>query len=170
MNISLIGMSGAGKSAVGRRVAENLNLTFIDVDEVLESHNSQPLSDMLSDLGDDAFIAAESRATIRASTDVDNVLVSTGGSVVYSDAAMRHLRDFTTVVYLRVPTQTLIQRISGDMERTARIVRLAGRTVEKLIGERLPLYEKYAHITVDLDNLDLDKSARIICDRISANG
>ncbi len=170
MNVALIGMSGAGKSYLGRLVAEKLGLSFIDIDAELESQHRHTIPELLSDLGDEMFIAAESHATVRATTDTDNQLIATGGSVIYSDAAMSHLRDVSTVVYLQVPTPVLERRITKDSDRASRIVRLSGKSLGTLIAERIPLYEKYAHIVVALGELEPAQEADIICDRISANG
>lgn len=170
MNVTLIGMSGAGKSTIGRRVAETLGLTFIDIDHVLESSSGKNIPDLLSDLGDEKFIAAESDATISATSGSDNQLIATGGSVIYSDVAMRHLREISTVVYVRVSTPVLIERISKDSDRASKIVRLRGTSISQLIEERIPLYEKYAHFVVDLSESGAAQDADMICDRISANG
>jgi shikimate kinase len=74
MNVSLIGMSGAGKSYVGRQLADALDLTFVDVDAVLEKHAQKPLSEIIDELGEAAFIRVEGAAVEKA-CDGDNQLI-----------------------------------------------------------------------------------------------
>lgn len=150
MNVSLIGMSGAGKSHIGRMVAEKLGLTFVDIDAVLETHAGVELPQIINVLGEDGFSRVEAAATEKA-CDGDNQLISTGGSIIYSESAIESLRERTRMIYLRVSKQTLLKRIQGDAERQDRIIGLKQKPLEQLIDERLPLYEQYAHTVVDAE-------------------
>lgn len=162
MNISLIGMSGAGKSYAGEQAAAALELSFIDVDRVLEMHAAKSLPQIINELGEDGFSRVEGAATEKA-CEGDGVLISTGGSVVYSEGTMECLREYTRVIYLRVSRQTLVKRIIGDRYRETRIIGLKGRTLEDVIDERLPLYEKYAHVIVDAETGGIENIvARIV--------
>jgi shikimate kinase len=167
MNVSLIGMSGAGKSYIGRMVADALDLLFVDIDQALEADFGKELPAIIADIGDEGFIAAEAAATIAQTTDRDGLLISTGGSVVYSDAAMEHLRATSTVVYLSVPKETLVQRVKEDAEREERIVRRTDKTIQQLIDERAPLYARFAHVTVEIEGLEADQLVRAIIDAVS---
>ena len=150
MNIALIGMSGAGKSYIGTRVAESLGLTFVDVDRHLEGLAGKLLPQIIDEIGEDGFSRVESAATEKA-CEGDNTLISTGGSIVYSDSAMETLREFSRVIYLRVSKATLLKRILRDRERETRIIGLKQKTLEELIDERMPLYEQYAHVVIDAE-------------------
>lgn len=150
MNISLIGMSGAGKSYIGKQVAEALGLTFVDVDRQLEELAGKALPRIIEELGEDGFSRVETAATEKA-CEGDNLLISTGGSIVYSESAMETLREFTRVIYLRVSKQTLLKRITHDRDRETRIIGLKQKTLEQLIDERMPLYEEYSHAVIDAE-------------------
>lgn len=165
MNVSLIGMSGAGKSFVGQQVAEKLGLVFIDIDVVLETAARKPLPDIIRELGDDAFIRVEAAATEKM-CERDSVLISTGGSVVYSESAMECLRERSRVVYMRIATDTIIDRVSGNSDRESRIVGLKARSLPEIIAERVPLYEQYAHVIVDLDGMDIETATAHIIDAL----
>lgn len=157
MNIALIGMSGAGKSYLGKQLAERLGFDYIDLDEEMERMYAKPLPQIIADIGDEEFISAEAGAAISRTQDADRLVVSTGGSIVYAPEAMDHLRRISRVVYLKVDLQTLKARIEPDLDRTSRIVRLRGKTLEELIAERTPLYEQFAHETIDQEGLSVEQ-------------
>ncbi len=162
MNIALIGMSGAGKSYIGRLVAEQLGLTFVDIDELIEAHAGKSLSEVIMELGDEAFVRVEAAATEKA-CDGSALLISTGGSVVYSEETMEALRERSRVIYLQVSKETLIERIAGNRDREGRIVGLKNKSLSELIDERIPLYEAGAHVVVHLDDTELDEAvARVV--------
>lgn len=150
MNVSLIGMSGAGKSYIGRQAADALELAFIDIDSIVEGYAGKPLPAIIDELGDDGFVRIEAAATEKA-CDADNQLISTGGSIVYSESAIESLRERTRVIYLRVSKPTLLRRIQGDGDRENRIIGIRNKSLEEIIDERLPLYEQSAHVTIDAE-------------------
>lgn len=145
MNISLIGMSASGKTYVGKKLANALTLTLIDPDKHIEQKYSLSLQQVLEKLGDQAFLEEEVAVT-NALTQGDGLLISTGGSAVYSTALMEHLQERTRIIYLEVPFSTIKDRIDGIPRG---IVGFPERTLAEIYEERVPLYEKYADITVD---------------------
>ena len=145
MNITLIGMPGSGKSTIGERVARETGMTFIDVDKVIIEKTGMTLAEIIARDGNDGFRAVENR--INAGLDVDNAVLAPGGSVIYGEEAMAHLREISTVVYLKIDRAALEKRL-GDLK--ARGVSMApGQTFADLYNERCPLYEKYAHVVID---------------------
>ena len=170
MNITLIGMSGAGKSFIGEKVAKELNLEYVGIDELLEQKFGKPLPGIIGELRDEGFVRAESEMTQTVTASKDGLLISTGGSVIYDEGAMCHLKDVSFVVYLRVPFIVIEQRVSGVREREGRIVGLGKKTLEELFGERAPLYEKYADAIVDVHGKDVGDIISEISDTMSRNG
>lgn len=162
MNLTLIGMSGAGKSFIGERVAERLGLDFLDVDTAIEEMQGKPLFEILSALGDEEFVRSEAKAAVELIGAKDNLLISTGGSIVYSPDAMAYLRAISKVVYLRVSFPTIEKRVADSADRVSRIVGLGKKTLRELFDERAPLYEKYAHHIIDLEPLDLEQSVQAV--------
>ncbi|MBP9757269.1 MAG: shikimate kinase [Candidatus Pacebacteria bacterium] len=150
MNISLIGMSGAGKSHIGAQVADALGLTFTDVDRLLEELAGKPLPQLIEELGEDGFSRVETAATEKMCEGTD-LLISTGGSIVYSESAMETLREYSRVIYMRVSKPTLLKRIQRDRTRETRIIGLKEKSLDELIDERTPLYEQYAHTVIDAE-------------------
>ena len=146
MNITLIGMPGAGKSFVGRQLAERLGFAFVELDRLIEAACGLALPQVLEILGDEAFLRHES-AVAKANVIIPHgQVISPGGSIIYSEDAMAHLDDLTTVIYLRVPLEVIEARI-GTTPRG--IVGLRGRPLAELYAERTPRYERWSSVTVD---------------------
>ena len=147
-NIVLVGMPSCGKSTLGRLLAKELGYDFLDTDEVIIRLNGCPLRDILDEHGVDGFIRVEEAAV--CTVDVDNTVIATGGSVVYSEKAMKHLMKNGKVVYICLSFDEMERRL-GDLH--ARGVAIApGATLQDLYNERTPLYEKYADVTVEICN------------------
>lgn len=145
-NIILTGMPSCGKSTLGRILAKDLGYDFIDTDEVIIRRNGCPLRDILDAKGVDGFVQVEEEAV--CSVQAENTVIATGGSVVYSEKAMAHLKAMGKVVYLRLSFNEVERRL-GDLH--ARGVAIApGSTLQDLYDQRVPLYEKYADLTVSL--------------------
>ena len=147
-NYILIGMPSCGKSTLGRMLAKELGYEFLDTDEVIIRQNGCPLRDILDARGVDGFIDVEEAAV--CSVQATKTVIATGGSVVYSDKAMKHLKTMGKVIYLCLNFDEMERRL-GDLH--ARGVAIApGATLQDLYDERVPLYEKYADITVAIRN------------------
>ena len=161
-NIILIGMSGAGKSTLGVLLAKALGKSFTDTDLRIQQREGRLLQDIIDGNGVDAFLKAEESAVLSV-TD-ENSVIATGGSVVYSEAAMQHLRSDGTVVYLRVSFEELTERLSNITTRG--IVFKNGSDLAGVYGERLPLYEKYADITVECTGRTIEQSVCEIIEKL----
>lgn len=148
-NLILIGMPGAGKSTLGVLLAKALGRNFLDTDVAIQAAHGRSLPELIGQIGLAGFCRLE-RAYLEALT-VRRTVIATGGSAVYYESAMRHLREGGVVVYLRVPLEVLKERIS-DMEGRGVVIE-PGRTLESLYEKRSPLYERYAEMIVDLGGL-----------------
>lgn len=104
-NITLIGMPGAGKSSIGVVLAKVLGYQFIDSDLLIQKEEKRTLSKIIEDEGTEGFKAIENR--VNASIQVENTVIATGGSVVYCDEAMQHLKSEGVVVYLKISLELL---------------------------------------------------------------
>ena len=164
-NIVLIGMPGAGKSTLGVVLAKVLGYDFLDCDLLIQAEENATLQQLIDARGVDGFLDTENR--ILAGIECERTIVSTGGSAVYSDEAMRRLSDIGTIVYLRVPLEELDRRL-GDLNERGVVLRDGiGTDLTKLFQERAPLYERYADITVDVDGLTISEAVeelkRVLC-------
>ncbi len=153
-NIILIGMPGAGKSTLGVVLAKALGYDFLDSDLLIQQKTGMLLQDILDQQGAGAFNEIENR--INREIEVEKSVIATGGSAVYGAEAMAHFRELGTVVYIKLPYETIVKRIGNFEERGISIDK--GKTFEDIYRERVPLYEKYAHITVETQGLELRES------------
>ena len=143
-NIVLIGMPGAGKSTVGVILAKAAGLQFCDTDLIIQQKTGRKLQDIINYDGIEKFLKTES--DVLSLLSAENSVIATGGSAVYSEAAMENLKRTGIAVWLDVPLCEVKRRI--DNITTRGIVMHPGESLESIYAERLPLYRKYADITV----------------------
>jgi shikimate kinase len=161
-NISLIGMPGAGKSTVGIILAKNLSFGFIDTDILIQINHQKPLQQILNETGHLNLRAIEEKEVLKLN--IENHVIATGGSIVYSENAMTHLLRVSKVIFLEANYQEIKRRIHNF--NTRGIAKSKGQTFRELFEERQPLYRKYAEITVDCNNLDQEEVAMEIINNI----
>ncbi len=156
-NIVLIGMPGVGKSTVGVVLAKILNYEFVDADLIIQQRCDKTLQRLIDTLGPDGFIEVEGK--VLADLEFNRAVISTGGSAIYSHEGMEHLAQHGRVVYLRVGLAELESRFPGFDERGVVMRRQRGMSLADLYEERVPLYERYADVTVDVDGLSITEAA-----------
>jgi shikimate kinase len=162
-NIILIGMPGAGKSTLGKWLAKEIGFGFIDSDLVIQSREGRSLSEIIARDGLDGFLKIEGE--VNAQICAERCVIATGGSVVYSSAAMKHLKSIGRVVYLKLPYAEIEKRLSDLKGRGVAIKE--GYTLKMLYEERVPLYEKYADVVADLTDKDMQGGAKVVWEALS---
>ena len=162
-NIVLIGMPGVGKSTAGVVLAKVLGYEFIDADLIIQQQEGKLLREIIAEVGTDGFIEVENR--VNSQIEVERSVIATGGSVVYGKEAMQHLREIGTVVYLKVSYDILEKRLHDIKGRG--VVLKDGQDLRGLYEERVPLYEKYADITVCEDNLNVEQTIEKITEQLN---
>lgn len=160
INVVLIGMPSSGKSTIGDKLAEKLNLKFIDTDLVIRQRENMALRDIINKHGLQNFLEKQEAAIL--DLDIENHIIATGGSVVYGDASMQHLKRMGAVIYLRLEYSEIEQRVAPDR----RFARESGKSLQDLYVERTPLYEKYADITIQCSNKSVEQIVTEIKDRL----
>ena len=162
-NIVLIGMPGVGKSTVGVILAKMIGYQFIDADLLIQKQEGKLLHEIIAEKGTDGFIEIEE--SVNASIEASHTIIATGGSVVYGKKAMEHLSRIGTVVYLKVPYDTLEKRLEDIKGRG--VVLKEGQTLRTLYDERTPLYEKYADIEISEDDLNVEQTVEKLLERLN---
>ena len=157
-NIILIGMPGCGKSTIGVVLAKAIGYHFTDTDLLIQSTYGCKLQELIDWEGAASFLRKEEETVLAFQP--EHTVVATGGSVVYSEAAMRHLADRGTVVYLRRSLDEILSHL-GDWSRRG-IALPAGMGIDGLYAERTPLYERYAQVTVDCEGKEISGIVREI--------
>lgn len=144
-NITLIGMPASGKSTVGVLLAKRLGYRFLDSDLLIQEQEGRLLKQIIEDEGLSGFLAIEEQ--VNRDICAERTVIAPGGSVIYGPSAMEHLKEISTVVYLKLGYGDLERRLGNLKDRGVALK--DGMTLRELYEERVPLYEKYADVTID---------------------
>ena len=166
MSIILIGMPSCGKSTLGVLLAKRLGYRFIDSDLLIQEKVGNLLHQIIAERGNEGFLEVEN--AVNSAVTEKNAIIATGGSVVYCAEAMENLKTLGKVVYLKIPYEEMCRRL-GDFSHRGVIIR-TGTTLEDMYQERVPLYEKYADLTVEVCNAKLSDSVEKIAAAILEEG
>ena len=150
-SISLIGMAGAGKSSIGKKLAKLMKFNFIDSDSLIEKKHGKPLQDILNQKGTVKFKQIEESALL--SVEFNQIVLATGGSAAFCDTAMDYIKENSIVIYLEVPFEDISTRISNFSERG--LLKRADQTIQEAYKERQGLYHHYADYIVQ-NNGEID--------------
>jgi shikimate kinase len=140
-SISLIGMAGAGKSTVGRELANILNFRLIDSDVLIEEQQGKSLQKILDDEG--YIRLREIENSVLKNLHFKEIILSTGGSAVYSDEAMKHIQQNSKVIFLDVSLNEILERVPSFHDRG--FAKAPSQSIEDAFEERQELYNKYSH-------------------------
>ena len=149
-NVILIGMPAAGKSTVGVLLAKTRVMDFLDTDLLLQKEGGASLETLIDREGEVAFLTRE--GALLSGLTARYTVIATGGSAVYSEAGMRHLKDLGTVLYLKISESEVTARV-GDLHHRGVILH-GCPDLAALYRERTRLYERWADVTADLSGLD----------------
>ena len=148
--VALVGMMGAGKSSVGRRLAARLGVTFRDADSEIEIAAGCPVTEIFDRFGEQAFRDGERKVIARLLGEAPHILATGGGAFI--DATTRtQLREKTVTVWIKVPVDVLMKRV--QRRNTRPLLRTADprATLERLLEERTPIYAQ-ADLVVESDD------------------
>lgn len=148
-NLTLIGMPGAGKSTVGIILAKMLSFGFIDTDVLIQINRQKSLQQILDESDHLNLRKVEEEEILKLN--IDRHVIATGGSAVYSEKAMTHLREISTLVFLEVDFDEIERRIKNF--NTRGIAKTKKQTFRELFEERQALYRRYAEIRIDGNRL-----------------
>lgn len=157
-NVVLIGMPACGKSTTGVILAKTMRKSFIDTDLLIQEREDRALQDIINESGNDYFREVEEDVLKNLTT--ANSIISTGGSAVYYPEAMKNLKKNGTVVYLKLSLETIEERLNNI--HTRGVTMKEGDTIADLYMERIPLYEKYADITISADDFTVEETVEAI--------
>jgi len=166
-HLFLVGMMGAGKSTVGRLVADALGWDFVDTDADVERVAGESVADVFSGRGEEAFRAEEHRAVVRAGSRSETAVVSVGGGAVLDERNCAVLRSGRAVVWLRARPETLAARVGTSPGRPL-LADPGGEgalaVLERIDSARRARYEEVATAVVDVDDLSPSEAAAAVVD------
>ena len=151
-NVVLIGMPGAGKSTIGVLLAKTLGMSFVDTDLIIQQREGRLLQDIINKDGIEKFLAIEEAVIL--GLNVEAHIVATGGSVIYSDAAVSCLKKNGILVYLQLEFEDIDERIKNITSRG--IAMSHGQQLAELYAEMVSLYEKFADVTISCTGKDVE--------------
>ncbi|PXV91790.1 shikimate kinase [Lachnotalea glycerini] len=162
-NLIIIGMPGVGKSTVGVILAKVLGYQFIDSDLVIQERKKRLLHEIISAEGVQGFIEIENQ--INASLQVHRAVIATGGSAVYGKEAMANFKSIGKIIYLKLSYEQIEERLSDIKGRGVAL--RDGQTLKDLYEERTMLYDKYADIIINEENLTVEETITTITEAIN---
>lgn len=152
-NICLIGLPYSGKTEIGKRLYKHLNKGFIDTDDIIRSKYKTNLSEIISRYGTNKYIEIES--DVIHSLHFNNMVISTGGSVIYQPDTMNHLKKTldSDIYHLFLTKQEFMKRSKNLQERG--VIMNQDQTINDLYNERIHLYDIYSYKTISVNNKDI---------------
>ena len=151
---------------MGVILAKVMGYRFLDADLLIQEQEKRLLREIIEQEGQEGFIEVENR--VNASICTENTIIATGGSVIYGAEAMKHLGSIGTVIYIRLSYQTVSERLGNIRQRG--VVLKEGQTLYSLYQERCPLYQKYAHLTIDAEGMDTEQLMETILEQLNSAG
>lgn len=148
--IVLVGLMGSGKTAIGSRVAEELNLHFIDIDHYIEDKEGMKVSDIFAKKGEPYFREKEYEAVVETMKE-KNVIISTGGGAFIQDSIREVLLKDAVTIWLRATLDVLVERVSRKKTRPLLEKGNKAEIVAELMEARYPIYAEAGHV-VNTDN------------------
>ena len=157
-SIVLIGMPGAGKSTIGKLLSDKLDLAFVDTDRLIEHEIKQSIQNYLDVNGYLKLRSIEEKVILREN--IENKVIATGGSAVYSEQSMNHLGKKAKIIFLNVDQNEIEKRITNFATRG--ITKRPGQSFSSLFKERQKLYMKYFDYKVDTTHLTIDATLNVV--------
>ena len=164
-NVYLVGMMGAGKTTIGRMLAKRLKLRFFDSDHEIESRCGVKIPVIFEIEGEAGFRAREVQA-IAEMTELEGIVLATGGGAVLAAANRQRLAARGTVVYLRATPDDLFLRICHDRNRPLLATADPRGRMRELFEERDPLYQEIADVVVETGSQSVQALARALLEKL----
>lgn len=168
-SIFLIGPMGAGKSTVGRHLADRLGYSFIDSDHEIENRTGVSIPMIFDIEGEEGFRQRES-TVIDDLTREPNIVLATGGGAVLRETNRRALRTRGFVVYLRTSVESLIQRTKNDRNRPLLQTDNPEQVIRDLLAIRDPIYMDLADLVIETQQVSVFRVVKQIQDKLEAEG
>ena len=144
-------MAGAGKSSLGKKLAKHFDFNFIDSDKLIETVENKSLQEILDNRGIEKFKRIEEAALL--SVKFNQTILATGGSAIFSKDAMSYIKNNSSVIYIEVCFEKILDRISNFSDRG--FVKASHQTIQQAFNERVYVYRDFAdHIVTN--NADLE--------------
>ena len=162
--VYLIGFMGAGKTTIGKKLANLLNVPVIDTDVEIEKREGKKISQIFAKKGEAVFRELETRVLKELPT--TNAVITTGGGVVLRKQNQEWMKEHGTIVFLYASPEEIVNRLKSDQTRPL-LQQDKQNTIHQLYKQRLPIYESLGDFLVDTTQKDVSMIAKEISDRFS---
>lgn len=161
MNIVLIGFMGVGKSAIGHQLAKQLNMNFLDTDELIEKTEKMSISDIFAKKGEPHFRDLETEV-IKTLQDYDNFIISTGGGMVLREENVKMLKEIGPLVLLWAEPNVVFERVKNETHRPLIEDEDKKKKIEQILESRREIYHKISDLIVDTSQYSVEESVKRI--------
>lgn len=155
-NIVLIGFMGAGKTAVGKSLAQKLSLSFVDTDHLIEKRTGKKIKDIFAEQGEEVFREMETEV-VKEVSGQRNQVIAVGGGAVLREENVEALKENGVLVYLKADPSTLFERTKGTQKRPLLEVPSVKDEIKRLLSIREEVYQKVADIIIDTSGLSVQE-------------
>jgi shikimate kinase len=162
--IYLIGFMGAGKTTIGKELANFLQLPVIDTDVEIEKIEGKKISDIFAEQGEEYFRELETNVLKELPT--TNAIITTGGGIIKSEKNQQWMKKHGTIVFLYATPEEITKRLQSDVTRPL-LLQNKQKAIDLLYKERLPIYESICDLLVDTTEKDVTTIANEITARFS---
>jgi shikimate kinase len=163
MKIFLIGMMGCGKSVIGKKLSELINIPCFDIDSIIESNENMSINDIFSYRGEDYFRKIEG---IRLKSINNNAVVSCGGGIIIDPLNRKYLKKNGLTIYLKTSLSTLELRLKGQDNRPLIDTKNIVGSLSEIYDYRKKFYEDSSDLIIETDNKSIDNICTIILDQL----
>ena len=158
---------GSGKTSMGRFLSRELDYEFFDTDKEMENVTGLKVNQIMKKYGKIRF-ASEERLIMKKLAAMDHTIIATGGSFIDNEENVNALKDRSIFVFLDVEDEVIIDRLKRRKIRPFTEKGSLNELVPKIYGQRRPIYEKYADITVNTTEMTMEETAQEIMKRLQA--
>ncbi|MFH1361047.1 MAG: shikimate kinase [bacterium] len=156
MNIILIGFMGAGKTAVGQKLAAELAMDYLDTDELIEKTEQKTISEIFANDGEERFRELETRV-VKTLGEYDNFIISTGGGIVLRPENVAGLKKAGPLVLLWAEPEVIYERVRAEYHRPLLKVSEPLAEIKKILNDRAKTYHQVADLKIDTSELNVSQ-------------
>jgi len=158
MKLVLIGFMGVGKTSVGKKLAEKLNLKFIDTDYEIEKLENKTISQIFEDYGEEYFRSLETKV-LKNSLKEKNIIISTGGGIITNKENYEILKNEKNVIFLDASVETIISHLYNEINKRPLLKNSKNLSdkIEELLSIRYEKYKEVSDILIKVDNKNIDE-------------
>lgn len=164
-NIFLVGMMGSGKSVTGKKLAEMLGYSFVDLDERIQQKNGRTITDIFQKEGENYFRDLESKVLEETAASKKQV-VATGGGAVLRPGNVLSMQKSGKVIFLETSLNVLWERVKNKKDRPLLKGQDPFENLKKIFSERAETYKKSAELSVNTDGLTAEQAAKKVLEQL----